>query len=209
MPSHYGAAALLCALAATPIALVQPHSTKPTAPVDVDQAAPRGGTEVVASLGHIEPQSQLLDWWDRDAPSRQMPGEVRPGERDRERPERPKRSTKGTVLVRTLCVRLCDGFYWPLSYATSADHVARDAVKCETSCPGRARLFLHRNPGEDASDMRDRDGQPYRQFEFAFLYRTQYIPDCTCRGQPWDEAELARHRSYAGDAKAAKSAATR
>ena len=81
MPSHYGAAALLCALAATPIALVQlPHPTKPTVPVDVRkvEAAPKAAVAVVQTLGHMEPQSQLLDWWDRDAPSRQLPGEARP-----------------------------------------------------------------------------------------------------------------------------------
>jgi hypothetical protein len=101
------------------------------------------------------------------------------------------------TALRTVCVRLCDGYYWPISYATGSDRLAHDARQCEKSCPSRARLFLHRNPGQGVDDMADLDGRPYRKLPTAYLYRTQYIADCTCRGHPWEEQSLARHRAYA------------
>ena len=49
--------------------------------------------------------------------------------------------------------------------------------------------------------MRDLDGQAYQKLENAFRFRREYVADCTCRGNPWDEASLARHRAYAEAAK--------
>ena len=125
----------------------------------------------------------------------------RPARRELHRREEPGgRRTAPQTTYRTVCVRLCDGFFWPLSFATGRDRLAQDARQCEKACPSRARLFLHRNPGEKAEDMVDLDGRPYRKLSTAFLYRTHYVTDCTCRGQPWEEEALARHRAYAAGA---------
>ena len=62
----------------------------------------------------------------------------------------------------------------------------------------RSRLFVYRNPGEEIEDMRDLDGHKYRSLPTALVYRTKYVADCTCRGNPWDEAVQIRHRAYAG-----------
>ena len=112
--------------------------------------------------------------------------------------DRPKRTaaTYGTV-----CVRLCDGFSFPISYSTSRERFAADAKQCEQRCPTRSRLFVHRNPGEGIADSVDLQGRPYRSLPTAFLHRTQYVADCTCRGNPWDEAALGRHRAYADTAR--------
>jgi hypothetical protein len=45
--------------------------------------------------------------------------------------------------------------------------------------------------------MVDLDGRPYRSLPTAFLHRARYVADCTCRGNPWDEASVAQHRAYA------------
>ena len=90
-----------------------------------------------------------------------------------------------------------DGFYFPISYSTSRARFAGDAKQCEQRCPSRSRLFVHRNPGEDVDNMVDLDGRPYRSLPSALLHRTRYVPDCTCRGLPWEESALARHRAYA------------
>jgi hypothetical protein len=55
--------------------------------------------------------------------------------------------------------------------------------------------------------MRDLDGQAYQKLENAFRFRREYVADCTCRGNPWDEASLARHRAYAEAAKGETTAA--
>jgi hypothetical protein len=109
-----------------------------------------------------------------------------------------RNSKSGTY--RTLCVRHCDGFYFPVSDSTRRERLSGDAKQCEQRCPSRSRLFVHRNPGENTDDMVDLQGHPYRTLPTALLYQTKYVADCTCQGNPWDEAALARHRTYAEDA---------
>jgi hypothetical protein len=102
---------------------------------------------------------------------------------------------------RTVCVRLCDGYYWPISFATTRSTFERDAAKCEASCGG-AKLYVYRNPGEEPDDMVDLRGQPYKRLTTAFLYRTQYDAQCKCQPHPWEEAARLRHRIYALEAAA-------
>jgi hypothetical protein len=119
-------------------------------------------------------------------------GEERSGPFERERPlprERPAIPTGGAV-----CVRLCDGFFWPVSQSIA--NVSRAAKQCELACPGRSRLFI-RNLGTEPSDMVDLEGKPYSKLENAFRHQREYVSDCTCRGHPWEEQSLARHRAYA------------
>lgn len=98
---------------------------------------------------------------------------------------------------RTLCVRLCDGFYWPMSYATTPEHFGRDQRKCESSCGSPVRLYTYRNPGGELEDMEDLSGHPYSRLKTAFLYRTEYNESCKCKSDPWEQASLDRHRMYA------------
>ena len=105
-----------------------------------------------------------------------------------------RKSSSGTY--RTLCVRLCDGFYFPVSESTRRERLSADAKQCEQRCPTRSRLFMHRNPGEDADAMVDLQGRPYRNLPTALLYQTKYVADCNCHGNPWDEAALGRHAAF-------------
>ena len=115
----------------------------------------------------------------------------------REQRQRSEQRSAGAGTYRTMCVRLCDGYYFPISFSATRDRLARDAKTCESSCGGQARLFIYRNPGEDVEDMVDLRGQPYRQLSKAFLYRTEYVPQCRCKPNPWDAEAQQRHRMYA------------
>lgn len=119
-----------------------------------------------------------------------------------ERPRQRQRSQEARGLpghaVRTLCVRLCDGYYWPISFATTTSRLSRDAKRCESSCASPVRLFYHRNPGQDVDDMMDRDGNHYRELPAAYLYRIRYHADCTCRPAPREDEAAALHRARAG-----------
>lgn len=154
----------------------------------------QAGRPDVAVAGELHPTAE---WFDFIFGGMSQRGEERSERRARPRSERPRKAAGGSY--RTLCVRLCDGFYFPISYSTSHEHFASDASQCERQCPARSRLFVYRNPGEEVEDMRDLDGHPYRSLPTALVYRTQYVADCTCRGNPWDEATRARHRGYAQD----------
>ena len=98
---------------------------------------------------------------------------------------------------RTVCVRLCDGYYFPISFSTSRERFAQDAKTCESKCGSEARLYITRSPNGDAEDMEDLKGRPYRQLGTAFLYRTQYVSDCKCQPHPWEAESKERHRIYA------------
>ena len=98
---------------------------------------------------------------------------------------------------RTLCVRLCDGYYFPVSSAATQSSFARDADACSASCGAEARLFYHPNAGGDVDSMVDLTGLAYSALPNAFKYRQTLVPSCRCRPQPWSETELQRHRAYA------------
>jgi hypothetical protein len=124
-------------------------------------------------------------------------------------PEDDEPRSAGTF--RTVCVRLCDGYYFPVSFAVTADRLEHDRGVCENRCGAQGRLFVHRNPGGSFDDLRDLAGRPYAQLRTAYLYRTEYVPSCTCQPQPWEQASQDRHRAYAlaasvkkGDKEAAK-----
>jgi hypothetical protein len=98
---------------------------------------------------------------------------------------------------RTLCVRTCDGYYFPISFSTMRSEFARDADRCTASCGSEARLFYHPNPGGRVEDMVDLMGVGYASLPNAFRYRQSLVNDCACRPEPWSEAERRRHQSYA------------
>ena len=101
------------------------------------------------------------------------------------------------TTYRTLCVRMCDGFYFPISQATSSTNFSRDVEKCSASCGGDARLFYHPSSNGDTVGMLDMTGRAYGSYPIAFKYRKTLVQGCQCRPQPWTEAELERHRAYA------------
>ncbi len=108
-------------------------------------------------------------------------------------------SKGGGKTFRTMCVRLCDGSFFPVSFSTTKDNFERDAVSCERSCggPSDARLFIYRNPGSEIEDMEDLEGKPYKKLQTAFLFRTKYDAQCKCKPHPWEEASVNRHKTYA------------
>jgi Protein of unknown function (DUF2865) len=110
---------------------------------------------------------------------------------------------------RTVCVRLCDGYFWPISFSTESDNFDRDKRTCEKSCGGaQTRLFTHENPGQDVEQMVDLKGVPYTKLRTAFLFRTSYDQSCKCNAHPWEQASLDRHRIYALEADKRKGSQT-
>ncbi len=107
---------------------------------------------------------------------------------------------------RTVCVRLCDGYFFPISFSTTPDRFAADEAACNSRCSSGARLYVYPNPGGEPEDMRDVRGQPYMALKNAFLFRTSYVEACTCKPHPWEREALDRHRLYAERAQKAKRA---
>jgi hypothetical protein len=93
---------------------------------------------------------------------------------------------------RTVCVRTCDGYYYPISYATSPNRFADDEKSCHQSCPASdVQLYTYRNPGEDMNQaVSVSTQQPYTSLPNAFRYRQAVDNTCSCRhpGESWSQA---------------------
>jgi hypothetical protein len=97
----------------------------------------------------------------------------------------------GGSTFRTICVRSCDGFYFPISFATNSSRFRDDEAACQRACPASpVTLYTYRNPGEDVAQAVSLNGQTYSEMPNAFRYRQQYDSACSCRpqGQSWSEA---------------------
>ena len=92
---------------------------------------------------------------------------------------------------RTLCVRTCDGFFFPISFATVPARFGDDAQTCQRLCPAsETMLFSHRNPGEEVDQAVSVNGTFYKELPNAFKYRQSFNASCSCRasGQSWADA---------------------
>ncbi len=95
---------------------------------------------------------------------------------------------------KTVCVRACDGYFFPVSFSTTQGSFERDENTCQSRCPGAdVELYIYQNPGETPEDMRSLSGRPYNSLETAFLYQKEYVSNCSCQAP---QSQLA---SIAGD----------
>lgn len=92
---------------------------------------------------------------------------------------------------RTICVRTCDGFYYPISFSTTADRFRDDDQTCQRMCPSaEVSLYTYRNPGEDVAQAVSLNGRLYTELPTAFSYRKAMNAACSCRkpGETWADA---------------------
>jgi hypothetical protein len=92
---------------------------------------------------------------------------------------------------RTICVRTCDGYYFPISFATSSDRFREDEQACQRMCPAtEVSLYTYHNPGEEVSQAVSLNGRLYTELPTAFQYRQAFNRACGCRrpGESWADA---------------------
>lgn len=75
---------------------------------------------------------------------------------------------------RTVCVRTCDGYFFPMSSAFRASDLERDQKNCEAACPG-TEMRLYRQGKADEALMSTATGEPYAALPNAFLYKTEGV----------------------------------
>ncbi|MER9974990.1 DUF2865 domain-containing protein [Mesorhizobium sp. M0085] len=86
---------------------------------------------------------------------------------------------------RTMCVRTCDGYFFPMSNAASLGDFERDQKNCESSCPGtEMQVFYTRGVNSDSASMTSSvTGRPYIELPTAYLYKQSDMPrppTCGC-----------------------------
>ena len=92
---------------------------------------------------------------------------------------------------RTVCVRSCDGYYFPISFETSPDHFREDEQTCQRMCPAaEVQLYTYHNPGEEMTQAVALNGRLYTELPTAFQYRKALSSACSCRrpGESWADA---------------------
>lgn len=92
---------------------------------------------------------------------------------------------------RTVCVRKCDGFFFPISFSTSSANFERDEQTCRAQCPGAdSALYAYHNPGQDIRDAFSINGESYTSLPNASKYRDGFTSDCSCKNgfSNWKEA---------------------
>jgi len=194
----------------------QPPPAQPSPAMELGASAPRESTGSKPTIRLADATDSWLQsllnplFWGR---GRSETGRSRRDAQPRDRPHRARPSPKtqdirsqgvryqsirpdSGATYRTMCVRLCDGYYWPVSFTATKREFARDGEICERSCDSPVALHVYRNPGEEPEDMVDLKGQPYAKLGNAFRYRVSYDSACKCRPHPWEEAARQRHLSY-------------
>ena len=86
------------------------------------------------------------------------------------------------ATYRTLCVRSCDGYYFPISFSTLPNHFDRDAELCQSKCAAPVDLYYYQNPGGAVDQMLSlRSNEPYSTSKTAFRYRKEFVAGCSCK----------------------------
>ncbi len=100
------------------------------------------------------------------------------------------RSIDPNGRYRSVCVRLCDGFFYPISYATYASHLAQEAQQCQSSCAAPAELYVYRNPGQEIEQAISLSGSAYMDLPVALRYRKEYVQGCSCKQAEYNPTEI-------------------
>ena len=121
-------------------------------------------------------------------------------------PSMPGDITQGGVIAepgdtgprRLICVRKCDGFFFPLAGASGS--AGTDGELCRAQCPNaEVEVFVSPAYGDVKFGV-SLSGTPYTSLPNAFKYRTNYDPTCSCRkpGQSWSDALSDAERMIGG-----------
>ena len=146
---------------------------------------------ICAAPCHAEAQS-IFQFLFGNPPSVQTHPQTRDG-RYRNAPSRRYRSSGKYT---TMCVRLCDGFYFPIQSQVSRRNLHHQAQACKQRCNTGAKLFYMPANSTNIDNMVDLSGRRYADLENAYVYRKRLIGGCSCRPAPWSQAERARHSHY-------------
>lgn len=97
-----------------------------------------------------------------------------------------------TVLgARTVCVRSCDGYVFPLGRLGARSDLPVHEAACAAACPNTPTRLFTLGAGETEFDRAvGLDGQPYRSLAVANLYRTKRVEQCSCQPEQGVAAPL-------------------
>ncbi len=92
--------------------------------------------------------------------------------------------------ARTVCVRTCDGYLFPLANLDGRTAPPEQEQACAAACPGAETALYTVRAGEELDQAVSRTGKPYRSLAAAFAHRSKRIQNCTCSPGPGGYARL-------------------
>ncbi|POR52352.1 DUF2865 domain-containing protein [Bosea psychrotolerans] len=105
-------------------------------------------------------------------------------------PQEPEKPRMGGAY--TVCVRSCDGFFFPL-----ANNPGNADEMCQALCPGAETTAFGMTSGGDIQNSVSRSsGQPYTSLPNAGKYQRSFDAACTCRGQGQSWAQALKDAEY-------------
>jgi hypothetical protein len=132
---------------------------------------------------------------DNSTPLPQIDG-INPQPRDDSRPVQPIADTaaeeranayaSGAGAPGAVCVRLCDGYFFPLSGARSR---AQAGEMCQAQCPATETSVYFKRDSSIATAF-SVEGRNYSSLPNAFAFQKSFNPECSCRqsGESWSQA---------------------
>lgn len=142
----------------------------PTAAVPVPRKAPRRYAALpdARTLGSFRPRGQTPRIQARVMPPRSAAP-----------PLTAAGVEKGT---RTVCVRLCDGYVFPIGRLRDPADLPVHAAACAAACPSaRTDLFTLASGRTEMDQAVGLDGRPYLAASWANLYRRTRVENCGCQ----------------------------
>ncbi len=112
------------------------------------------------------------------------------------REQRPERKVAGGGY--TVCVRSCDGSFFPVAYSGAASRADGLENVCRSLCPN-AEVALYAFPlGGTIDEAVSSTGEPYDSLPNAHKFEHAYGASCSCRapGQSWAEALASAEAKY-------------
>lgn len=99
---------------------------------------------------------------------------------------------------RPICVRVCDGYFFPL--ATTGGNRESAQQMCQAQCPATPTQLFFMAGDRELERAAGADGTPYTSLPNAFRYRTTFDETCSCRqqGQSWAEALMQAEQMLSG-----------
>ncbi len=89
-----------------------------------------------------------------------------------------------------LCVRTCDGGFFPLNFSARSASSEELLDLCKALCPNAEVQLFTKNPARDVSTAVSPEGAAYSDLPNALKYTKALVPNCGCKppNQSWVEA---------------------
>jgi len=113
------------------------------------------------------------------------------GQEEEDLPQTPVyRSIDPNGRYRSVCVRLCDGFFYPISYSAYGVRLGNDAALCQSNCAAPAELYVYRNPGQEIEQAVSLNGSTYMDLPVALRFRKEYVKGCSCKQAEYNPTDI-------------------